>query len=251
MLRSRATHCPSCGVSTDFAASCPNCETVLVKDPLVPATIPFHQIVRPRYALPGVQSLDAEIRTHDRREFLFRFVAPAIVIVTLALKFGLTRETAAQLLPFVAVPLGLVLVATVAFRAYERTRARRWVRPVARAAAAASAGASAVSVIGRVRMLGSAYGSEHAAVARGAWNRCGRFVVEDETGSALVDDDEIEIVDPVGQGPVAKATVRNGDRVLVHGPARMADIEADGYRGAARMLAFDGRIDAPVRIAIL
>jgi len=86
----------------------------------------------------------------------------------------------------------------------------------------------------------------------------GRFLVRDDTGAALVDDDFLELLNAPGVLPEAtqstELVVRAGDTVDVVGAARavpMADFAQQGsYRDGARVLAFDGRHDQPVLVIV-
>lgn len=84
---------------------------------------------------------------------------------------------------------------------------------------------------------------------------CGRFLVRDDSGAALVDDDFLAVLAPPGASlPAsgdAEVVIRHGDRIEVAGPVawRAApDLQqlgrGEGFRSAPRVLCFDGRPDA-------
>lgn len=83
---------------------------------------------------------------------------------------------------------------------------------------------------------------------------CGRWLVRDDSGAALVDDDFLAILPPEGTPFPASGNVdvrlRAGDRVRVVGPAlrratpELPQLGHAGFRDAPKMLVFDGTATA-------
>lgn len=82
---------------------------------------------------------------------------------------------------------------------------------------------------------------------------CGKLLVRDETGVALLDDDFFSLLPPRGRHPLARSEVdilvRAGDMIEVAGHAErrampeLSRADAGGYRTAPTTLVFDGSSD--------
>jgi hypothetical protein len=159
--------------------------------------------------------------------------------------------------------LGVLPAGAVATR-LARPRPRRAVRrtPVANVADVAVLldveRTGTIAIRGRVRAL-AGVADDPTIVARTAEldSASGRFEVHDGTGIALVDEDAFVVWSYSGDAPRPQrwgGVVRDGDEVVVIGPARPASPEeaanvARGYRRAPAVAVFDGT--ARDRVAIL
>jgi len=82
---------------------------------------------------------------------------------------------------------------------------------------------------------------------------CGKLLVRDETGVALLDDDFFSLLPPRGQHPMARSEfdiiVRAGDTIEVAGQAEkrtmpeLSQADEGGYRSVAKVLVFVGSSD--------
>jgi len=87
---------------------------------------------------------------------------------------------------------------------------------------------------------------------------CGKLLVRDETGVALLDDDFFSLLPPLGQHPLAHSEldiiVRAGDTLEVIGPAQRRTVpelplaDEGGYRSAPSALVFDGSTSEPLSL---
>lgn len=94
--------------------------------------------------------------------------------------------------------------------------------------------------------------AQSAVIGSGA---CGRFLVRDDTGAALVDDDFFEIFGEDGKPPHAtkpyELIVRDGDLVEVVGPARRVPTQSSAptsFREPSTQIVFNGTSEALIRI---
>jgi len=79
---------------------------------------------------------------------------------------------------------------------------------------------------------------------------CGKLIIRDETGAALLDDDFFVLLPRPGHHPMARSdvdiVVRQGDTLEVAGPAarqprpELMQAEQSGYRSSSTMVVFDG-----------
>ncbi len=137
---------------------------------------------------------------------------------------------------------------------YGTSRIIRWGRERARPASIASCREGWVTVRGRIACGPHPEGTL-VAHADAVHQASARLEVLDETGIAIVDDDLLVLPDPPLGG---RFELRVGDVVTVAGFATVEDHDVEhrasstsAYRGPtrARVLVFDGRVGAPIRIA--
>lgn len=143
-----------------------------------------------------------------------------------------------------------------------RRRARRSLKaPIEEAAKAAGPTAH---IRGKVKVLEAVRTPEGDDVAAYLWRRsdharretrtgCGKLLIEDETGVALLDDDFFVLLPPPGRHPLARSDldmmVLEGDTVEVAGPAtrraapELSTLLDGGYRATPNVLVFDGTSD--------
>lgn len=114
-----------------------------------------------------------------------------------------------------------------------------------------------LAVRGRAQLIRAAEGDDPQVVARGQGllGACGRFLVDDGTGRALVDDDAITVFTGSRFAPRSEGVARDGDEVVVVGPARAPtpDERASlgGYRDAKPLVVFDGSAEQHVLIRVV
>lgn len=127
----------------------------------------------------------------------------------------------------------------------ERIDELRRETPVVRCAEAAQ---GIVRVRGRVRVLDPAEGAApRVGAVLGARRACGRFLVVDESGAAVVDDDMFEI----WPSDLLDAVIEDGDLVEIVGSGRrqrVPGLTGRGFRDTADALVFEGSKERKVHI---
>lgn len=240
--------CPVCKETREHPVRCPDC------DEQVPLDARGRVVPLSRYAAEGGRTAVAA-------------TIPAAAVGG-ALVGGLALATGQLALLGVAVSFASAGVLGAlgyagATRGDSAARGRRqraallWGRSRAIGALSASiARQDVVTVRGRVRLLSPARGETGDVAARGSGlvGACGRFVVDDGTGLALVDDDAITVWRGPFWAPRADAIARDADEVLVVGPARPPSASEraslGAYRDGGALIVFDGSASRHVCVLV-
>lgn len=177
----------------------------------------------------------------------------AFVAVPVAVYFALLPAVAGSFFGALATAAGATALGVLVARSRARRRDRRAARPIADIVAALASEPSVLAMVrGRVRTLVRARGEPPgcALAARSGQVSAGRFLVEDESGCALIDDDELVVVTHREGALVADTTICDGDEVLAFGRARL-DAAPQGYRATSRTLVLEGSRERPLEIVRL